>query len=62
MSASEARRATKNCMIGDYTFEGVASFMYLGTDLNNTDQPLEEINKIVTAGSRVYRAKQIITS
>ena len=31
----------------------VASFTYLATDLNNTNKTSEEINKTVTAASRV---------
>lgn len=47
INLSKARRATKNCKIGDYIFDGVASFIHLRTDLNNTNQVPEETDKRV---------------
>lgn len=49
-------RRVQNIAIGDYGFEGVNEFVYLGSPLNNTNNTLKEIKRRVMAGHRAYFA------
>lgn len=56
MSATEDRRWTQNVAFGQYNFENVKYFSYLGTNLNCKNSMTEEINKRIMAGNRAYFA------
>jgi hypothetical protein len=49
--------------IGQYTFENVRNFTYLGVLLNNRGTVSEEINKRIMTGSKAYYANsQLLNS
>jgi hypothetical protein len=54
MSASEARKGTQSATFGQYNFESVKNFSYLGSVLNNENWVTEEINRWIMAGHRAY--------
>lgn len=54
MSASKTRIVEGICKIGSYTFENVHRFIYLGKELNNTNQVSHKMNKRLMAGNRAY--------
>jgi len=56
LSAVEVRRRVQSITIGQYSFEGVKDFVYLGSSLNNSNNISEEIKRRIMAGNRVYLA------
>jgi hypothetical protein len=52
MSCRQARRYCQNLIIGDFNFEGVDSFTYLGSVVNNENKIWADVHsKIITAYS-----------
>lgn len=56
MSRRANRRNRQNYTIGDYNFEGVKEFTYLGTQLNNTNLISTCIQERIQAANRCYYA------
>jgi hypothetical protein len=45
ISNLQARREPRNLAIGEYDFEGVREFSYLGTNINSENEVNEDIQK-----------------
>ena len=56
LSANQGRRTVQHINIEEFTFQGVNSFKYLGTIVNNTNTIKEEISKRLLVGNRAYFA------
>jgi hypothetical protein len=48
----QARIEPRNLAIGEYDFEGVREFSYLGTNINSEDKVNADIQKGIMAGNR----------
>jgi hypothetical protein len=56
MSCTQARRYLQNLIIGDFNFEGVDSFTYLGSVINNGNNMWKDIHSKITTANRAYSA------
>jgi sorting nexin-29 len=54
MSSTQARRYCKNLIIGDFNFEGVDSFIYLGSVVNNENKMWADIHSKIMTANRAY--------
>jgi hypothetical protein len=52
----QARREPRYLDIGEYDFEGVRAFFYLGTNINKENKVNEDIQKRIVAGNCAYFA------
>jgi hypothetical protein len=56
MSSTQARRYCQNPIIGDFNFEGVDSFTYLGSAVNNENKIWADIHSKIIRASCAYLA------
>jgi hypothetical protein len=56
ISNLQARKEPRNLSIGEYDFEGVREFSYLGTNINSENKVNEDIQRRIMAGNRAYFA------
>ena len=62
-TAREKGKITQQCIIGQYQFESVNEFTYLGAQINTQNKISEEIRKSIQAGNRCYYAhKKLLSS
>jgi len=55
-TAREKGKITQQCIIGQYQFESVNEFTYLGAQINTQNKISEEIRKRIQAGNGCYYA------
>jgi len=53
---SRREHVQDSLVVGDFTFEKVSNFKYLGVDINQQANSHEEINRRITAGNKCYFA------
>jgi hypothetical protein len=56
MSSTRARSYLQNLIIGDFNFEGVDSFIYLGSVVDNENKMWKDIHCKIMTANRVYSA------
>jgi hypothetical protein len=56
MSSTQARRYLQNLIIGDFHFEGVDSFTYLGSVIDNVNKLSKDIHSKIMTANRAYSA------
>jgi hypothetical protein len=56
MSSTQARRYLQNLIIGDFNFEGVDSFTYQGSDIDNGNKMWKDIHSKTMTENRAYSA------
>jgi hypothetical protein len=56
MSCTQARRCLQNLIIGDFNFEGVESFAYLGSVIDNGNKMWKDIHFKIMTANRAYSA------
>jgi hypothetical protein len=56
ISYTQARRYLQNLIIGDFNFEGVKSFTYLGSVIDNGNKMWKEIHSKIMTAIRAYSA------
>jgi hypothetical protein len=56
MSSTQARRYLQNLIIGDFNFEGVESFTYLGSVIDNGNKMWKDIHYKMMTANRAYSA------
>jgi hypothetical protein len=58
VSPSLARRTVEDLEVGEYKFESVEKFIYLGTELNVNNNLSSEIRRRIEQGNRAYYANR----
>jgi hypothetical protein len=56
MSSTQARRYLQNLIIGDFNFEGVESFTYLESVVDNGNKMCKDIHSKIMTANRAYSA------
>jgi hypothetical protein len=56
MSSTQARRYLQNLTIGDFNFEGVESFTYLGSVIDNGNKMWKDIHCKIMRANSAYSA------
>jgi hypothetical protein len=56
MSTTQAIRCRQNLRISDFNFEGVDSFIYLGSVVNNENKMWTDIHSKIMTANRAYSA------
>jgi hypothetical protein len=54
MSSTQVKRYCQNLIIGDFNFEGVDSFIYLGSVVNNGNKMWADIHSKIMTANHAY--------